>query len=186
MLVDGLTIAAGGGIEIRMLDARRGPAFPASAAQGDLWELTQQSGNDGPGIYEFFNGSWILRNPAFSALSYDLSGTVLGRPDPGAKVLYYVAARTFYIQAAMAGAVAHALQPSSTEQVYTVLVTRGLETIVIGSFTFSQGVEAGVFTPTSLEPIRIQRGDVILVIAPNVVDQTLADISFTLCGYLSV
>lgn len=186
MLTDGLTLAAGSGLGIKMLDdARRGSAFPAGA-NGDLWELTQQSGNNGPGIYEFFNGSWILRNPAFSALSYDLSGTVLGRPDPGAKVLYSVAARTFYIQAAMAGAVAHALQPSSTEQVYTVLVTRGLETIAIGSFTFSQGAEAGVFTPASSEPIRIQRGDVILVTAPDVIDQNLADISFTLCGYLSV
>ena len=186
MLTDGLTLAAGSGLGIKMLDdARRGSAFPAGV-NGALWELTQQSGNDGPGIYEFTNGSWTLRNPSFSALSYDLSGTVLGRPDPGAKVLYSVAARTFYIQAAMAGAVAHALQSGSTEQVYTVLITRALETIVVGSFTFTPGVEAGVFTPASSEPIRVQRGDIILVTAPDVIDQNLADISFTLCGYLSV
>lgn len=186
MLTDGLILAAGAGLGIKMLDdARRGNTFPAGS-NGDLWELTQQSGNDGPGVYEFFNGSWVLRNPSLSALSYDLSGTVLGRPDPGAKVLYSVAARTFFIQGAMAGAVARALQPGSTEQVYTVLITRELETIVVGSFTFAPGVEAGVFSPASSEPIRVQRGDIILVTAPDVIDQNLADISFTLCGYLSV
>lgn len=186
MLTDGLTLAAGAGMGIQMLDdARRGADFPAGA-QGDLWELTEQVGAQGPGIYEFFDGSWVLRNPAYSVLSYDLSGTVLGRPDPAAKILYIVAARTFYIQGAMAGAVAYAMQAPDVQQDFPISLLRGQQAISIGYIRFVPGVEKGQFFPSSNDPIRIQRGDAVLVFAPDVVDQVIADISFTLCGYLAV
>lgn len=186
MLSDGLTLAAGAGMGIQMLDdARRGTDFPAGT-QGDLWELTEQAGQFGPGIYEFFDGLWVLRNPAYSALSYDISGTVLGRPDSAAKVLYIVAARTFYIQAAAAGAVAYAMQAPDVEQDFSIIIQRGQQVIPVGSVRFSPGVEQGVFFPSSNDPIRVQRSDALLIFAPDIVDQVIADISFTLCGYLAV
>lgn len=185
MKADGLTLAAGAGFEIQMLDdARRGSAFP-QGTPGALWELTEAVGNNQPGIYEFTT-SWILRNPAYSALTYDLSGTVLGRPDPGAKVLYVVVPRTFYIQGAMAGAIARALQAPSTQQDFAVNVLRGNQQINVGIIRFSDGVEMGEFIPSSANPIQVQRGDAVLILAPDLVDQNIADISMTLCGYLSV
>ncbi len=186
MLSDGMTLAAGAGLSIAMLDdTRRGNVFPSGASNGDLWELTEQLEAFGPGSYEYQN-RWVLRNPAVSALTYDISGTVLGRPDNAAKILYIVAARTFYIQGAMAGAIARALVAPDTEQDFSVSILRGNEFVGVGSIHFEPGIENGEFRPLSQLDIRVQRGDVLNVIAPDVVDQSIADISFTICGYLAV
>lgn len=183
MLIDGLQIAAGSGFLIKMLDdSRRGPAFPENPTPGDLWELTESVT---AGIYEF-QTQWILRNPALSALSYDLSGTVFGKPEPSAKVLYYVASRSFYIQGALAGAIAYSLQAPAVAQDFPITVTRNQQPMFIGTMHFDAYSEKGQFNPSSQEPIRVQRGDVIIITAPDVVDELMADISFTLCGYLSI
>lgn len=185
MKTDGLTLAAGAGFEIQMLDdARRGASFPIGT-QGALWELTEAVGLNQPGIYEF-QDSWVLRNPAYSALTYDLSGTILGRPDPGAKVLYVVASRTFFIQGAMAGAIARALQAPGSVQDFTVNVLRGNQQISVGVIRFNDGMEMAEFLPSSPNPVQVLRGDAVIILAPDVVDQNIADISMTLCGYLSV
>lgn len=186
MIADGLQLVAGSGLSIQMLDdARRGPQFPSSPTDGSLWELTEVSGNFIPGIYEFHQG-WNLRNPAHSALSYDLSGTVLGKPDPSAKVLYVVASRTFYLQGSLAGAIAYALQASSSQQDFSVGITRKSEYIPVGMIRFKAYVEEAEFVPATTDPIRVERGDILIITAPDLVDSTIADISITLCGYLSV
>jgi len=183
MLIDGLTVAAGSGFQIKMLDdTRRGPAFPDTPNTGDLWELTDSVN---AGVYEY-QTQWILRNPAFSALSYDLSGTVFGKPEPSAKIMYYVASRTFYIQGALAGALAYALQAPALAQDFPITLTRNQSPMYIGTIHFDAFSEKGQFNPASQEPIRVQRGDIIMITAPDVVDELMADISFTLCGYLSI
>ena len=186
MRIDGLQIAAGSGFSIQMLDdARRGPQFPSSPTAGSLWELTEQSGVNAPGIYEFHQG-WNLRNPAYSALTYDLSGTVLGKPDASAKVLYVVASRTFYLQGSLAGAIAYALQAPGSQQDFSVGITRKSEYIPVGTIRFNAFVEEAEFVPATTDPIRVERGDILIITAPDLVDSTIADISITLCGYLSV
>lgn len=186
MLTDGLTLSAGGGLNIRMLDdARRGPEFPAGA-EGDLWELTEVQGQLSTGVYEYASGAWVLRNPSLSALTYDLSGTVLGKPDPGAKVLYVVAARTFFVNAAAAGAIAYAMQPPGETQDFAVTILRGDVPINLGYIRFEAGQTSGQLIASGSEPMRIQRGDAVTIVAPDVLDLDIADISFTICGYLAV
>lgn len=186
MLVDGLTIAAGGGIEIRMLDDRRGPELPVSAAQGDLWELTEYVGNNPKGIYEYANGIWVLRNPSISALSFDVSGSVIGTPNPGDRVMFFVTPRTFEIEASLAGGIAAALTPPTMVQDFEVQISRNGELINVGYIRFDAESYNGYFLPASSAPIKVLRGDALLVFAPFNVDPGLSDISFTICGHLSV
>lgn len=190
MITDGLTIAAGGGISIKMMDDRRGPTLPPSGGLGDLWELTEEVGIDIPGIYEYSVYGWTLRNPSSNALSFDISGTVYGKPNAGDKVMMFVTPRSFTIQASYAGALAQALTPPEVQQDFTVNITRAstaagsLETI--GVIRFEAGVSSGVFISSTSAAIKINRGDMIVVFAPFSIDPFIEDISFTICGHLSV
>ena len=185
MIADGLTLAAGSGLGIQMLDAaRRGPAFPLDAVLGDLWELTEQSGNQPPGIYEY-STRWTLRSPQYSVLSYDLSGTVFGSPEPSARVLFFVAPRSFSIQGSLAGAIAKALTPPTMTQDFTIMRNRNGVTDFIGTIRFTDGNDVGEFITGSPADIPVLRGDSIVVLAPDSVDPVMTDISFTLCGFIS-
>lgn len=185
MLADGITLAAGSGLGVQMLDAeRRGPAFPLDAVPGTLWELTEQSGNFPAGIYEF-NTSWTLRSPQYSVLSYDLSGTVFGSPEPSARVLFFVAPRSFTIQGSLAGAIAKALSPPTMTQDFTIMRNRNGASSFIGTIRFTDGNDTGEFISASPVDIPVLRGDSIVVLAPDSVDPVMTDISFTLCGFIS-
>lgn len=185
MIVDGLILAAGSGFGIQMLDdARRGAAFPQEPVTGDLWELTAQFNKDVPGIYEY-SGVWVLRSPAFSVLSYDVSGTVFGQPDPGAKVLFFVSPRSFKLQGTFAGAMAKALMPASSVQDFSIILTRGTQTQFLGVIRFEDGSDTGQFVVDLPQDVQVLRGDTLLVLAPDQVDASLADISITLCGFIS-
>ena len=190
MIVDGITIAAGGGINIRMIDDRRGPELPGSGGLGDLWELTEEQGVNVPGIYEYSTFGWTLRNPSISVLAFDVSGSVYGRPNPSDKVMMFVTPRTFTIQASYAGALAQALTPPASQQDFAINVTRAghndgsLEPI--GVIRFEPGSSTGYYIPSTSAAIKINRGDMIVVFAPSAVDPFLEDVSFTICGHLSV
>lgn len=185
MLVDGITLAVGSGLGIQMLDdARRGAAFPDSPVTGQLWELTQAVGQKQPGIYEF-TSSWNLRSPQYSLLSYDISGTVFGSPESSARVLFFVAPRTFSLQGGFAGAIAKALTPGTSNQDYTIAHTHGGVTDYIGIIRFKDGDDTAEINGTSVADIVVHRGDVLVVLAPDAVDPVLADISITLCGFIS-
>jgi hypothetical protein len=185
MIADGLILAAGSGFGIQMLDdARRGAAFPEQSNLGDLWELTVQVGQDVPGIYQMFD-IWTLRSPAFSVLSYDVSGTVFGQPDPGAKVLFFVSPRAFKLQGTFAGAMAKALMPASSTQDFSIILTRGQQTQFLGVIRFEDGSDTGQFVVDLPQDVQVLRGDTLLVLAPDQVDASLADISITLCGFIS-
>lgn len=187
MLIDGITLAAGSGLSIMMLDdARRGPEFPQSADVTDLWELTEAAGDNTTGIYEFTTTGWVLRNPSRSLLSYDISGTVFGKPEANARVMFFVSPQTFYIQGSLAGALARALQAPTVRQDFPINILRGNTLVPVGIMRFEENTELGVFVPNSSEPLRVLRGDTIVVLAPDVVDELIADISFTLCGHISV
>jgi len=188
MLTDGLTIAAGSGLGIEMLDeARRGTQFPQVPTDGALWELTQAAGNQGPGIYEFTRNVWTLRSPQYSLLSYDLSGTVFGSPEANQRVMLFVAPRSFVIQGGFAGAIAKALQPSTSTQEFSIVHTpEDGSANFIGNIVFSDGNDTAEFQSNSMDDILIKRGETIVVFAPQTTDPALADISITLCGFISV
>lgn len=185
MLIDGITLAAGSGLGIQMLDdARQGVAFPDSPVAGQLWELTQVAGTAQPGIYEF-STEWSLRSPQYSMLSYDISGTVFGSPDAEARVLFFVAPRSFKIQGGFAGAIAKALSSGSSTQDYAIAHTHNEVTTFIGIIRFKDGDDTAEFIGYSAADVLVQRGDTIVVLAPSLVDPVLADISITLCGFIS-
>lgn len=186
MLTDGLTFAAGSGLNIRMLsEERRGPTFPGFPVAGDLWEITVDSEQYPEGVYEYTT-IWTLRTPKANVLSYDVSGTVLGQPESLAKVMFIVAARAFKIQGGFAGSIARALSVSSSQQDFTINVQRTTGLTAVGIMRFGPGMETAIFIPSSNEPITVQRGDAIIIEAPPIVDDYIADISFTLCGFLAV
>lgn len=185
MIADGLTLAAGSGLGIQMLDAdRRGPAFPPSAVANELWELTAPLGNQPAGIYEYFT-SWTLRSPQYSVLSYDLSGTVFGSPNPGARVMFFVAPRSFTLQGSLSGAIAKALSPSTSLQEFSIVHMHNGVSDFVGVIRFTDGNDTGEFVPNSPSDIKVLRGDALIVLAPDSVDPALTDISFTLCGFIS-
>ena len=186
MLVDGLTISAGGGLQIRMLDdARRGPVLPTSPSFGDLWELTEYEGMNPPGIYEFVD-SWALRNPSISALSFDVSGSVFGTPNAGDRVMFFVSPRTFEVEASLAGAIAASLTAPTITQEFQVSISRNEMLTNIGLIRFDPYTTTGYFIPAQSSPVKVLRGDILMVFAPFDVDPTFADISFTICGHLTV
>lgn len=187
MLSDGLTLAAGSGLGIQMLDdARRGAAFPLMPADGALWELTQVVGTQGPGIYEYSRNIWTLRSPQYSLLTYDLSGTVFGSPEAGQRVMLFVAPRSFVIQGGFAGAIAKALQPSTSTQEFSIVHTpEDGSANFIGNIVFQDGNDTAEFQSNSMDDILVKRGETIVVFAPQTTDPALADISITLCGFIS-
>lgn len=185
MIADGLTLAAGSGLGIQMLDDdRRGPAFPTNAVANELWELTAQLGTQPPGIYEF-STVWTLRSPHYSVLSYDLSGTVFGSPNPGARVMFFVAPRSFKLQGSLAGAIAKALSPPASTQEFTIVHMHDGSQEFVGTIRFTDGNDTGEFIPGSQIDIQVLRGDALVVLAPDSVDPAMTDISFTLCGFIS-
>lgn len=187
MLSDGLTLAAGSGLGIQMLDdARRGSQFPANPVDGTLWELTQAALGQPLGIYESNQGLWTLRSPQYSLLSYDLSGTVFGSPEAGQRVMLFVAPRSFVIQGGFAGAIAKALQPSTSTQEFSIVHTpEDGSANFIGTIAFHDGNDTAEFQSTSMNDILVKRGETIVVFAPTTTDPALADISITLCGFIS-
>lgn len=187
MLADGLTLAAGAGLSIQMLDdSRRGPEFPSSPTDNMLWELTVQIDNQVPGIYEYTRNAWVLRNPSSGAIAYDVSGTVFGRPDPGVKVMMFASPRAFAFQGSLAGAIGRSSGIPSTRQDFIVNISRATGPEGVGILRFEAGSDEAVFIPNSYEPIQVHRKDIIVVFAPDTIDEYLADVSFTICGYLSV
>lgn len=187
MLVDGITLAAGSGLGIQMLDdSRRGPQFPSLPANGSLWELTQAVGNQPAGIYEYSRSIWSLRSPQYSLLTYDLSGTVFGSPEAGQRVMLFVAPRSFVIQGGFAGAIAKALQPSTSTQEFSIVHTpEDGSANFVGTIVFQDGNDTAEFQSNSMDDILVKRGETIVVFAPQTTDPALADISITLCGFIS-
>lgn len=187
MLVDGITLAAGSGMGIQMLDdARRGSPLPIGPADGALWELTQATVNQPLGIYEATQGTWKLRSPQYSLLSYDLSGTVFGSPEAGQRVMLFVAPRAFVIQGSFAGAIAKALQPSTSTQEFSIVHTpEDGSANFVGTIVFSDGNDTAEFQSNSTDDIHVKRGETIVIFAPQTTDPALADISITLCGFIS-
>lgn len=187
MIVDGITIAAGGGIKVQMIDGRRGTTLPGTASVGDLWELTELQGQNVPGVYEYSAQGWILRNPQHNVLTYDVSGTVFGKPNAGDRVLMFVTPRTFEIEASYAGALASILTPPSIVQDYVVNVMRAQTYDTIGVIRFNPGETRGEFIPTYYNTsVKVYRGETLIVIAPFEIDPYAEDVSFTICGTLSV
>lgn len=185
MLIDGITLAQGSGFGVRMLDnSRRGPNLPEGSF-GDLWELTQQEGNNVAGLYENTGNMWVLRNPSYSIISYDISGTVFGQPNPDAKIVYYVSPRAFFLNPSFAGCIAKAEVEPVTNIDFNVHVENINGVSFVGIMRFLAGSVDGEFIPMSSDPIKVNRGDVLTVTAPGFIDGQISNISFTLCGYIS-
>lgn len=187
MLVDGITLVAGSGLGVRLLDdARRGLELPiGQQSNGDLFELTHNSGENISGVYEYQNNRWSLRTPHYSLLSYDISGSVYDKPVPDAKVLYFVAPRAFHLLGGFAGAIAKAEVEAQLGQAFYVTVDTGADFIPVGTMYFAAGSTEGQFTSTFDQDILIRRGDILIVTTDASADSQISNISFTLCGYLS-
>jgi hypothetical protein len=186
MLIDGITLAQGSAFGVRILDdERRGPTLPSVGSFGSLWELTDVDGPNIPGLYESAGNQWILRNPSYSILAYDVSGTVFGQPNPDAKIVYYVAPRTFFLNPSFAGCIARAEVEPLTSIDFNIHVENMGDVNFVGTMRFLAGNVEGTFLPQSNQPIKVSRGDVLTVTAPGFIDSQVSNISFTLCGYIS-
>ena len=183
MITDGLTVLAGSGISLKLLGDRTGSELPVEGAEGDLFELISSPTAHG-GIYEYTaTEGWVLRNPLNQLLTYDISGTVFGSPNPGDKVLMFAAPRSFDLLGDMATATAVCLNPADRTQVLDVSILRNEVQHTVGSIQFEAGKTRGVYVPNASN-FPVFRGDMLIVFAPFDVDPLFSDISFTISGYL--
>ena len=186
MKTDGLTLAVGSTLGVQLLDeALRGTTLPVSSTEGDLWELTEAEGSNVVGVYEYAFGAWTLRSPNLSLLSYDLSGSVLGKPEPNATVMFFVAPRSFFLAASLAGAIARSELLASGQQDFYIILSRDGVPTNLGTIRFTSASDFGQFLNALPSDTLVRRGDTVSVITAAGVDTEIANISFTLCGYLT-
>ena len=184
MIVDGLKLIAGGDMVLTLTGDRKGDTFPDAPQLGDLFEMETNAWQFG-GIFEFTERGWVLRNPLSQLLTYDISGTVFGSPEPGAKVIMFSPPRTLKFIAHESTALGSAVNAPEWEHDFEVVFQRDGALTGIGIIRFEAGSTSATFIPTSAVT-EVRRGDLLMVFAPYDVDPMFADISLTLTGVLSI
>jgi hypothetical protein len=156
---------------------------------GDLWELTVNIQNYVKGVYRFDDDNqWKLEIPSYNPMSYDVSGTAFGNIVADANIIFYVSPRTFFLNESLIGCIARANVGPSSAVDFTITLKRSeTDYVQVGTMTFTPGSVEGTFSAVNESaPIRVDRGDVLLVTSPSFSDPQLETISFTLCGYISI
>ena len=185
MRIDGLRLMAGGGLRLELDESRRGAELPSNASYGDLFQ-TEDSPTAFGGIYEYVvPGKWVLRNPQSQLMTYDISGTVFGTPEPSDKVLMFAPARTFKILAHESCVTGVSLMAPQWDHDFEIVVQRDGQLQGVGYLRFAEGSQVGEFIPSE-SVFEVRRGDMLVVFAPYDIDQQFADISITISGILSI
>jgi hypothetical protein len=125
----------------------------------------------------------LLDKPAAGGLSlsqipYDIASSVFGKPANGDTIASVVAVRAFTVASGLAGSYAKAGTAATGSSVFTVYKNGAS----IGTFTFGANGTVASFAGAGAS---FAAGDVLTLIAPSTQDATLADIAWTLNGYLS-
>ena len=171
MLIDGIKIAENSAVE--NLIVAKGDVFPA-ASQGELFYKT----GEGQGLYVYNGTEWVTAGLSLSQIPYDIASSVFGKPANGDTIASIVAVRAFTVASGLAGSYAKAGTAATGSSVFTVYKNGAS----IGTFTFGANGTVASFAGAGAS---FAAGDVLTLIAPSTQDATLADIAWTLNGYLS-
>lgn len=124
----------------------------------------------------------LLFKPApgltITQVPYDIASSVIGKPANGDTIASIVAVRAFTVASGLAGSYAKAGTAATGSSVFTVYKNGAS----IGTFTFGANGTVASFAGAGAS---FAAGDVLTLIAPSTQDATLADIAWTLNGYLS-
>jgi hypothetical protein len=166
--VDGSTITISNGV--------------ISASQSSSYILPTASASTLGGVK--VDGSTILiSNGVISvpntAIPYDIASNAAGLPGAGATIMMVAISRAMTLASGLANSVAKAGTGATAQAVFT-LNKNGTN---VGTLTFTAGATTGTFASSS--QISLAAGDVLTLIAPSTQDATLADIAWTLNGYLA-
>lgn len=189
MKADGLSLLAGSSIESFSFDSdSRGLAFPSNPTQGQQWELTADNGNFIKGNYTYFNEEWKF-NGLSNLSAYDVVGGSIGVLEDDAVLTRFTVPRTIHIPANSFGAVASALVASDTDKTLSIVARTVYNIVQIGTIVFSAGSIEGLVSFDSQYAtdgyVVLYRGDVLEVTLSGVADVSLADISYTISGFLN-
>ena len=186
MLLDGALLVNGSSLKLGVVNAsEKGTALPASATEGDNFELTAVYAGKQPGLYWWHNGEWVVRSPDLSAVPYDLSGGSTTTLAASAIVMRHVAVRAFGISATFIGSIAVAGQAPSANIVIEVrrIDRTGFDS-AIGEIQFAVGSTTGVFVQNGTGNMNFAQGEIFYVKGPDVADLTLSELSITIAGFL--
>lgn len=189
MKADGLSLLAGSSIESFSFDEEnRGLSFPANPSYGQQWELTADFETFVKGSYTYLDGEWKFNG--FSNISaYDIVGGCVGVMDDDAVLTRFICPRTIYLPANAFGAVASALTPGTGTSILSITVNTGYNINPLGTITFAGGATTGLVNITEDFAvdgfIRLNRGDVLDVVLSGSADTTLADVTYTISGFLN-
>lgn len=192
MLVDGIRLVGDSDIE-RELTSRRSQDFPDAPANGDLFQITENSvkvPGKGPGIYYWSEaeGEWVDQSDT-ERDPYDMSVTIVGRPKPDAVVATLVLPRTAILLADLDKSKAFAQVPAASNAVFSINQVDESGNVVdsLGTITFPAGQRRGVVAASEVgKEMILAEGEILTIKAPLVRDATLKEISVSLAGRLAV
>lgn len=186
MLADGVRLVEGSIIDIGVVGLDRiGTILPASATEGDSFELTAIYLGKLPGVYMWHLGEWVLKSPDRSATPYDISGGSISTLSASAVIMRHVVIRAFGMTSGFFGSVSIAGQAASADTVIEIRrITRQGADVKVGEIRYNVGETLGIFVQNGTGVIRFAQGEVLYVRGADVADSTLSDLSFTLAGFL--
>lgn len=186
MIVDGVRLVSGTGISMGVVSASsQGNTLPASATEGDEYELTALYAGKQPGLYWWHSGEWVLKSPDRSATPYDISGGSVSTLGASAVIMRLVVARAFGLVSGFFGSLAVSGQgPASNIALEIRRIDRSGADSKIGEIQFGVGSTTGVFVQEGSGVMRFAQGEVLYVRGPETPDLTLNDLSVTLAGFL--
>lgn len=186
MLADGIQLATGSRITLSVVtEDQRGVTLPASATEGDEFELTAVHAGKQPGLYFWHGGEWVLKSPDRSAVPYDISGGSISTLSASAVIMRHVVVRAFGIASTFAGSIAVSGQGAAGNVSLEVRKQqRSGSDVKIGEIQFAAGSTTGVFVQEGSGDLIFAQGETLYVRGPATADQTLSELSITLAGFL--
>jgi hypothetical protein len=141
----------------------------------DLTAIAELAGTSGF-LKKTATNTWELDTNIARAVPYDISGQVIGKPENGATVMYFISPRSFSIPSGLSGSIARCATNASASTVLT-LFKNGVS---FGTITFASG--SANATLASASGSSFASGDVLTVVNQAVADTTLANIGFTIAA----
>lgn len=178
MLSDGLTLVGSASIDREVVDASSVvTSLPVTVTNGSVVELSQQDGNNAPGLYLGKDGKWLEINASVTK-AYDIASGIVGTPDADATVLNVPMVRNLDFSADFGGSIAKAVTAATAQTIFAIK-KNGTD---VGTIEFAAAATDGTFTSTGNTAVSFEIGDVMSVHAPSTADATLADIGYTFKG----
>lgn len=188
MFVDGLEVTDDSRVTRHLMDpSKRGTVFPASPANGDVFELVESASGHAPGIYTYVGveSRWVAKYPNFDVIPYDISGAVFGTMSDADIISRHISVRSYKLSQGFAGSIAAAaVAPAATCNLTIIRVGRNGYETQLGTLSFAAASTEGSFVQSGSGDMIITAGESLVIQAPNPVDTTIADIAFTFAGSL--